>query len=87
MSIRRLYRNGKVTEDDRDPVDLVRQLSSDDDGAYAWIDLSKGDDRDALDALADVLDLHDLAVEDAVDGQERQKLFRFPGHRLMQVLY
>lgn len=86
MSIRRLYSNGTLESDDLKAVDLARRLAQADDGSFAWIDLCSTDTQE-LGELAEVLDLHDLAVEDAVDDQERQKLFRFPGHRSMQVVY
>lgn len=86
MSIRRLYRGGKLQKEDISAVELAEHLNDAQDDCYAWIDLGVTE-TDELNDLAKVLNLHHLAVEDVMDDQERQKLFRFPHHRLMQVQY
>lgn len=51
---------------------------------WVWIDLTR-DAVDELNELAGVLDLHDLAVEDALAAHERQKVSRFNDHTLLRV--
>ncbi|RFA07854.1 transporter [Subtercola boreus] len=53
-------------------------------GGVAWIDLSHPD-RKELEAVADELGLHHLAVEDALTGHQRAKLERY-GETLFVVL-
>lgn len=86
MKHQRLWIDGALDATDIDSAELTRRLleKSGDDDTFAWIDLTT-DSVDALSELAEVLDLHELAVEDALAADERQKVSRFEAHALMRV--
>ncbi len=86
MKHQRLWIDGALVSADMPSAELVRRLSErpGDDDSYAWIDLTT-DSVDDLHELAGVLDLHDLAIEDALAAHERQKVTRFDHHVLMRV--
>ncbi|MDO5734986.1 MAG: magnesium transporter CorA family protein [Propionibacteriaceae bacterium] len=86
MKHQRLYLDGVLAAADTPTAELVSQLVDrvGDDDTYAWIDLTT-DSVDDLSELAGVLDLHDLAVEDALAAHERQKVSRFGQHTLLRV--
>ena len=86
MKHQRLWVDGALESADMSSADLVRRLTecSGQDDSYAWIDLTT-DSVDDLHELAGVLDLHDLAVEDALAVHERQKVSRFEHHVLVRV--
>lgn len=50
----------------------------------AWIEVD-GDDEEALMALGEELDLHELAVEDARNGGQRTKAEEYPGQAFFAV--
>lgn len=58
-------------------ADTFRALREQPDG-MAWIGLNRPD-RSELDSLAEEFDLHELAVEDAVNAHQRPKLERYGG--------
>lgn len=66
-----------------DAPGLLRSLR-DDDGAFGWIDLTV-DESAMLAELADELQLHELAVEDALSAVERPKIARYSTHLLMTL--
>lgn len=86
MRHQRLWAGGTLESTDVPAGELARRLRErrGDDDAYAWIDLTT-DSVDELNELAEVLDLHDLAIEDALAAQERQKVSRFANHWLLRV--
>jgi len=86
MKHQRLWVDGALEAADIPSADLARRLieKSGDDDTFAWIDLTT-DSVDALSELAGVLDLHELAVEDALAADERQKVSRFDHHALLRV--
>src|SRR6476620_7996769 len=49
-----------------------------------WVDLC-GPDLEDLQAVADELGLHSLAVEDATSGRERPKFNRYAGHDFLTL--
>ena len=57
-----------------DPVDAVREARSQ--GGIAWISLSRPRPEE-LQALAEILKLHPLAVRDSLKGHQRSKLERY----------
>jgi magnesium transporter len=79
-----LYRNGVRVPVDCDISDLaaVRDRCGPDD--FVWVGLHEPD-RSELDAVAEVFDLHPLAVEDAVKAHQRPKLERY-GDSLFLIL-
>ncbi len=86
MKHQRLWIDGVVEPADIPSAELARRLKerSGDGDSYAWIDLTT-ESVDDLHELAGVLDLHDLAIEDALAAHERQKVSRFDRHALMRV--
>jgi magnesium transporter len=77
MARTRLYRNGVLELDDFPLADVSDHLE--DPSAVVWIDCCEPD-RAELDAVAEELHLHTLAVEDAIDQHERPKLDRYLTH-------
>lgn len=86
MKNQRLWVDGKLQATGVSSPELARRLRENqgDTDTYAWIDLTT-DSVDELTELADVLDLHELAVEDSLAAHERQKVSRFDHHALMRV--
>ncbi len=86
MKNQRLWVDGALKAVDTQPAELAHHLKEEGVAAdtYAWIDLTT-DSVDELKELQGVLDLHDLAVEDALTAHERQKVSRFDHHSLMRV--
>ncbi len=86
MKHQRLWVDGALEAADIPSAELARRLmeKSGDNDTFAWIDLTT-DSVDDLSELAGVLDLHELAVEDALAANERQKLSRFDHHALLRV--
>jgi magnesium transporter len=77
MARTRVYRNG-VLESEDFPVEKVSDYLADP-ACVVWVDLC-APDRAELDLIADELQLHHLALEDAVQGAERPKLDRYDTH-------
>ena len=73
----RCYRHGVLVEEDFALDRLAAHLA--DAEAVVWVHLVAGD-LDGLQLVADELDLHSLAVEDATSRQERPKFVRYTGH-------
>ncbi len=86
MKKQRLWTGGSLKAVDIQAAELAHHLTEEGVAAdtYAWIDLTT-DSVDELKELQGVLDLHDLAVEDALATHERQKVSRFDHHSLMRV--
>ncbi|WP_083459174.1 magnesium and cobalt transport protein CorA [Jiangella muralis] len=78
-----LYRDGKRISTPSSLAETYRQLRADAE-AMAWIGLHKPSDAELL-SLADEFDLHELAVEDAMEAHQRAKLERY-GETLFVVL-
>ncbi|MBO0679632.1 magnesium/cobalt transporter CorA [Mycolicibacterium sp. S2-37] len=57
-------------------LDKVRELESEGVSAFVWVGLHEPDEHQ-MQAVADVFDLHELAVEDAVHAHQRPKLERY----------
>ncbi|HTK63981.1 MAG TPA: magnesium transporter CorA family protein [Pseudonocardia sp.] len=73
----RVYRKGELAEQNLSPADLSATLG--DGEAVAWLDVV-GPRPQILQELAQVFDLHPLAVEDALAEPQRPKLDQYPGH-------
>lgn len=87
MQTQRLWIDGELNAaDDIDTSELAARLRAKqgDDDSYAWIDLTR-DSTGLLTDLAQKLDLHALAVEDALNVRERQKVTRFDSHVLLRA--
>jgi magnesium transporter len=76
----RLYRHG-VLEAENYPVSQISDHLADP-SSVIWVDLC-APFNDDLALLANELELHDLAIEDAVTRHERPKLDRYAGHLLL----
>jgi magnesium transporter len=77
MARTRLYRNG-VLEAEGFPVAEVSDRLADGD-AVVWFDLAAPSPAE-LESVRQELDLHSLAVEDALQAGQRPKLDHYPGH-------
>ena len=78
----RLYRRGELAGENF-PVEQISEYLAEPD-TVVWVDLCAPDD--AIVALvADELDLHDLAVADAVAPLQRPKLDRYANHAFLNV--
>ena len=73
----RLYRGGELVEEGFDVALVSDHLSQED--TVVWLDLLAPTLED-LQVLVEELDLHPLAVEDAVHRQQRPKLDRYDDH-------
>ncbi|MEG3626121.1 magnesium and cobalt transport protein CorA [Streptomyces poriticola] len=71
------YREGARTgtRTGGDPVDAVEQVRKQGDG-FVWLGLHEPTD-DEFAGIADLFDLHPLAVEDAIEARQRPKLERY----------
>ena len=78
-----LYRDGKRISSPSSLAETYRQLRADSE-AMAWIGLYKPNDAELM-SLADEFDLHELAIEDAMEAHQRPKLERY-GETLFVVL-
>lgn len=86
MQRTRLYVDGQLRLPDVPTAELVATLKSKagDDDTFAWIDLTT-ESAAVVDDLAQQLDLHALAVENALTPSQRPKLARFESHVLLTV--
>ncbi|CAL9393570.1 Zinc transport protein ZntB [Streptomyces sp. enrichment culture] len=66
------YRDGVRTDGGGDPVDAVQRVREHGDG-FVWLGLYEPTDQEFA-GIADLFDLHPLAVEDAVEAHQRPKL-------------
>ncbi|WP_267242105.1 magnesium and cobalt transport protein CorA [Streptomyces sp. PR69] len=78
-----LYRDGRRVSTPDSLADTFRQLRAQSDG-MAWIGLHRPTEAEVL-SLAAEFDLHELAVEDALEAHQRPKLERY-GETLFVVL-
>ncbi len=78
-----LYRDGRRVSTPDSLADTFRQLREQRDG-MAWIGLHRPTETELL-SLAEEFDLHELAVEDALEAHQRPKLERY-GETLFVVL-
>lgn len=76
----RLYRNGKL-EDENFPLERVSDCIVDE-SATVWVDFTDPTAQD-LAVLEDELDLHQLAVEDAIHDSQRPKLDHYDKHQFL----
>ena len=74
MARTRVYRNGVLEAEDF-PVEQVSDYLEDP-STVVWVDICEPD-ADDIAAIADELQLHRLAVEDAVAEHQRPKLDRY----------
>jgi len=77
MARTRVYRNGVLEAEDF-PVERVSDYLEDP-AAVVWVDVCEPDESDIA-AIAEELQLHRLAVEDAVAEHQRPKLDRYRSH-------
>lgn len=76
----RLYRNGVLEAEDFPAAEVSDHLA--DPSATVWMDMCAPTEAD-LATIGEELDLHQLAVEDAVVEGERPKLDRYDSHALL----
>ncbi|MEU6555013.1 magnesium and cobalt transport protein CorA [Streptomyces sp. NPDC046915] len=76
------YQDGVRVPEDGDLVDIVERVRKSGDG-FVWLGLHEPTDREFA-GLAELFDLHPLAVEDAVEAHQRPKLERY-GETLFAV--
>lgn len=69
------YRNGRRTGGSGDLVDAVRQVRRSGEG-FVWLGLHEPTAQEFA-GIAELFDLHPLAVEDAVEAHQRPKLERY----------
>jgi magnesium transporter len=75
-----VYRHGERHSVDPDPVALKTVLSELDDACdFLWIGMHEPS-REELDRVAGPLQLHPLAVEDAIEAHQRPKVERYSDH-------
>ena len=77
MALTRVYRNGVLDRTDVPLADVSDYLEQHD--TVVWIDVCDPDHHE-LEAVADELHLHHLAIEDALQDHERPKLDRYQSH-------
>lgn len=82
MARTRCYRAGVLSDENFELADVSEHLNEPD--AIVWIDLC-APEVDELRVVAAELGLHELAVEDAVQGQQRPKLDRYPDHSFLST--
>jgi len=84
MITSRVYRKGKVAEVDFG-LDQLAKISKDRNAVF-WLDLMNPTPDD-LRIVADTLDLHELAVEDAFKGLQRPKLEHYDSHLFINMYH
>jgi magnesium transporter len=82
MGRTRCYRAGALSDENFGLADVSEHLDEPD--AIVWIDLC-APDMEELRLVAGELGLHELAVEDAVQGRQRPKLDRYPDHSFLST--
>jgi magnesium transporter len=82
MARTRCYCGGALVDEDF-PVDQLSEHVTDP-TAVVWVDLLNPD-LEELQAVADELGLHRLAVEDAAQGRQRPKFDRYEGHSFLSA--
>jgi magnesium transporter len=82
MSHTRLYRNGKLERENFSVSEISERLQEPD--ACVWLDYCEPTQAD-LATISQELQLHPLAVEDAVNEHQRPKLDRYESHLFMSA--
>jgi magnesium transporter len=82
MARTRVYRNGVLEREGFAVEDVSEHLA--DPSTIVWVDLC-APDRAELDVLAQELQLHHLALDDAVEQHERPKLDRYATHLFLSA--
>jgi magnesium transporter len=82
MARTRCYRAGVLNDENFELADVSEHLDEPD--AIVWIDLC-APEIDELRLVAGELGLHELAVEDAVQGRQRPKIDRYPDHSFLST--
>jgi magnesium transporter len=82
MSHTRLYRNGRLEREDFPVSEISERLKEPD--ACVWLDYCEPTQED-LATISQELQLHPLAVEDAVNEHQRPKLDRYESHLFMSA--
>lgn len=82
MARTRMYRNGQLEDEDFPLADVSEHLELGD--CAVWVDLCAPDHTE-LALLADELQLHVLAVEDAITEHQRPKLDRYATHAFLSA--
>jgi magnesium transporter len=77
----RAWRDGKVVAEGFPVKDVSDHIEA---GELVWLDVCAPDQAD-LQVVADELNLHDLAIEDAVSSRQRAKLDRYDGFLFMNA--
>lgn len=77
MTRTRLYRSGVLEAEDFPVQDISDHITQP--GVTVWLDMCAPDEHD-LATISEELDLHRLAVEDAVQERQRPKLDRYDSH-------
>jgi magnesium transporter len=77
MTRTRLYRSGVLEIEDFPVQDISEHITQP--GVTVWLDMCEPD-ADDLATISEELDLHRLAVEDAVQERQRPKLDRYDSH-------
>ncbi|HEY6423049.1 MAG TPA: magnesium transporter CorA family protein [Pseudonocardiaceae bacterium] len=77
MTRTRLYRSGVLEVEDFPVEDISEHIKEP--GVTVWLDMC-APDADELAVISEELDLHRLAVEDAVQERQRPKLDRYDSH-------
>ncbi|WP_236788028.1 magnesium transporter CorA family protein [Amycolatopsis sp. GM8] len=80
MARTRLYRNGALDAENFPPADISDYLG--DPAATVWLDMCSPTEQD-LATISEELNLHPLAVEDAVHEHQRPKLDRYNTHAFL----
>jgi magnesium transporter len=80
MARTRAYRNGTVEAEDFPVADVSDWLA--DPAVVVWVDFCRPTEAE-LDAVADELGLHALAVEDALEEHQRPKIDRYDSHSFL----
>ncbi len=76
------YREGVRTSERGDLVDTVERMRKSREG-FVWLGLHEPTDQEFA-GIAELFDLHPLAVEDAIEAHQRRKLERY-GETLFAV--
>jgi magnesium transporter len=82
MARTRLYRNGALALENFPVKDISDHVEEP--GAYVWLDYCEPTAQE-LATIADELQLHPLAVDDAVNEHQRPKLDRYDSHLFMSA--
>jgi magnesium transporter len=84
MAQTRCYRNGKLIDENFELDDVSEHLAVK--NSVVWIDLT-APNRDELQLLAKEMNLHVLAIEDALEVHQRPKLDQYADHLFLSAYY